>query len=303
MPSPKKGFPIAITATLFLATTAIFIGYLTRIQQMAPLLVALWRDILVCAVLGPALFLIRRSLLHLERRNLCFFILFGLVMAVFNAVWALSVKLNGAAVATVLAYGSTGFTALLGRWVFKERLDVPKIAAVILSLGGCVLVSNAYDPGMWNINPQGIVFGVLTALLYAVYSLMGKESSRRGINSWRSLFFAFALAALFLIVINVIPGLPGSVGNLGGLLPILPAAGWWLLAGLAVVSILGFGLYILAMNYLQASVTNLVATLEPLLTAILAYILLGERMTLVQGVGGVLIVLGLLIVRLSEREA
>lgn len=301
MSSSKKGFPIAFIATTFLATTAIFIGYLTRIQHMPPLLVALWRDILVCTLLGPAIFFIRRSLLHIERRHWRFFILFGFVLAAFNSVWALSVKFNGAAVATVLAYGSTGFTALLARWIFGERLDLPKIAAILLSLGGCVLVSNAYDRQMWNLNPLGIVFGLLTALLYAIYTLMGKETSRRRINSWCALLVAFALASLFLLVINFIPGLPGYVRGWTELLPVLPASGWMLLMGLALVSVFGFGLYILAMNYLQASVTNLIATLEPMQTAILAFLLLGERMTVLQGMGGVLIVLSLLIVRTSER--
>ena len=302
MTNLKKGYFIAVSATFFLGTTAIFIGYLTRIQQVAPLVVAWWRDILVCAILGPVLFFIRRSLLRTERKNLWFFISFGLVMAVFNAVWTLSVQLNGAAVATVLAYGSTGFTALLGRWLFKERLDLAKIMAVVLSLGGCILVSKAYDPGVWNINPMGILFGVGTALLYAIYSLMGKESSRRGINSWASLFFAFGLAAVFLVVINFIPGIPGSAGTLAGLFPKMTSTAWQLMIGLALVSVVGFGLYILAMNYLQASVTNLIATLEPVLTAVLAYILLNERMAMLQGLGGVLIVLSLVILRLSEQE-
>ena len=55
------------------------------------------------------------------------------------------------------------------------------------------------------------------------------------------------------------------------------------------------------MNYLPASITNLLATLEPAMTAIEAYIFLDERMTFLQIIGGLIILSAVLIVQL-ERE-
>lgn len=298
---PTRGYLIGIVGVAFWSTTGIFISYLTNHYQMPPLLVALWRDALVCVALAPALFVIRRSLLHLERAHVRFFVVYGLVLGVFNSIWILSVKLNGAAVATVLAYGSAGFTALLAWWLFKEQLGLPKIAAVILSLGGCVLVSNAYSPRMWLANPLGISVGLLSGLLFAIYSLMGKGTAQRGINPWSSMLFSFGFAVEFILIFNLVPALPGTAGSVSALLPVLPTPGWLVLITVSFVpTLLGFGLYITSMSYLPASVANLLATLEPVMTAAEAYLLLGERMTALQLCGSALVIAAVVMVRLSE---
>jgi drug/metabolite transporter (DMT)-like permease len=55
------------------------------------------------------------------------------------------------------------------------------------------------------------------------------------------------------------------------------------------------------MNYLPASITSLLATTEPAMTAVEAYIFLDERMSLVQIIGSLIILSAVLIVQL-ERE-
>lgn len=140
-----KGTLIAIVGITFWSTTGVFIAYLVTNFKMPPLLLALWRNILVCVALAPALFLIRRSLLRIPSSQFGFYVWYGFLLAVFNSIWTLSVQANGAAVATVLAYSSAGFTAILAWWIFHESLRLPKIFAILLSLTGCVLVSNAYS--------------------------------------------------------------------------------------------------------------------------------------------------------------
>ena len=55
------------------------------------------------------------------------------------------------------------------------------------------------------------------------------------------------------------------------------------------------------MNYLPASITNLLATLEPAMTAVEAYLFLGERMTFIQIAGSLILLMAVIIVQL-ERE-
>jgi len=302
MSHSSKGYLIAILATAFWSSTAIFIRYLTNDYNMQPLLLALWRDAFVVFALGIALFFFRRSLLKLQTVTWRFFLLYGGILAVFNSMWTLSVQLNGAAVSTVLAYGSAGFTALLAWWLFKEQLNLAKSLAVIFSLSGCVLVAEAYTLEMWIRNPLGIATGILSGLLFAVYSLMGKESTRRGLNSWHTLLYSFGFAVPFILLFNLIPGLPGKAESLRAILPSLPWDAWLVFIALAwIPTIGGYGLYVVSMNYLPASVANLICTLEPAMTAVQAYLLLGERLTFLQVVGSVFIICGVLLVRLSER--
>ena len=74
-----------------------------------------------------------------------------------------------------------------------------------------------------------------------------------------------------------------------------------MLVGLALFpTLLGFGFYNIALGYLQASVVNLLATLEPVMTALLAYALLGERLTGVQLLGSALILTAVAAVQREE---
>ena len=146
----SRGYSIALLSAVILSTTAIFIRYLTQTYHIPALVLALWRDAFVVITLLPILRVFRPLLLKVNRQHLLFLATYGLILAIFNSLWTLSVALNGAAIATVLVYCSAGFTALLGWWFLKENLGWAKILAVLLSLGGCVLVANALDPVAWD---------------------------------------------------------------------------------------------------------------------------------------------------------
>jgi drug/metabolite transporter (DMT)-like permease len=293
--NPARGYPIALLSAVILSTTAIFIRYLTQTYHVPPLVLALWRDIFVTLTLLPALGLLRPLMLRVQRRHLSYLMTYGLVLAVFNALWTLSVALNGAAIATVLVYCSAAFTALLGRWLLKEHLDWAKLLAVAVSLGGCVLVSEALDAAIWQANTLGILAGVFSGLGYAIYSLMGRSAAQRGLNPWTTLLYTFGFAAAFLLLFNLMPGglLPGAASQPDDLLWLGNAmAGWGILILLAAgPTVAGFGLYNVSLSYLPSSVANLIVTLEPAFTTLIAYFLLGERLSGEQ-VGGSLMILG-----------
>ncbi len=302
MSRATKGTIIGIIGVVFWSTTGVLLGYLITTYKIPALLLALWRSLFVCAALAPAIFLIRRSLLSIKVSQIGFYLFYGFILAVFNSIWTLSVQANGAAVATVLGYSSAGFTATIAWWIFKEKLGWPKITAIILSLGGCSMVADAFSSEMWRLNPLGVSTGLLSGLLFAVYTLLGKETARQNINPWTSMLYSFAFSSLFIMIFNLFPSLPGAAGSINALLPHLPTNGWLILIFLAFVpTVLGFGLYNMSMHYLPASIANILATLEPAMTAVEAYIFLNERMSMIQIAGSVLILSAVLVVQLEKE--
>ncbi|MBL7066220.1 MAG: EamA family transporter [Anaerolineae bacterium] len=300
----RRGYVIALVGTAIWSSTAIFIGYLTTRFRMPPLVLAFWRDLIVAGALLGVIGLVARPLLRLGRRNVSFFVLYGFVLAMFNALWTVSVVLNGAAVSTVLIYISPVFTALAGHRWLGERLDAPRIGAIVLSIVGCTFVSGAYAPAAWRVNPAGILVGLATGVVFAAYSLFGKASSRRGVNPWTATLYTFAFGAAFLLLAQR----PDTLLWLSRPLAAGPegwreaALGWGTLVVLAVgPTLCGYGLYTVSLTYLPAATANLITTLEPALTAVLAYVFLGERLTIPQLLGGGLILIGVAIMRLGER--
>lgn len=303
-PPLTRGYLIALASAAILSTTAIFIRYLTQNYHLPALVLAFWRDVLVVVTLLPVLGFLRPRLLRVQRCHLLYLMGYGLVLALFNATWTLSVALNGAAIATVLVYCSAAFTAGLGWWLLKERMNWTKLAAIAICLGGCVLVSDALDVMAWRANFAGILTGICSGLGYALYGLMGRSASQRGLNPWTTLGYTFGFAAGFLLLFNLLPGhpLPGTAVQpldlfwLGS-----DWVGWGVLFILAAgPTIAGFGLYNVSLSHLSASVVNLIVTLEHVFTALIAYLLLGERLGGVQIVGSAMILAGVILMRVYE---
>jgi len=299
-----RGYLIALVSAVFLSTTAIFIRYLTQTYHLPALVLAFWRDAFVVLTLWPVFKIIQPQFLTLDRKHIPYLAAYGLVLAIFNSLWSLSVSLNGAAVATVLVYCSAAFTALLGWWLLKESLGWPKLLAVALSLGGCVLVSGMMTSAVLTANLSGILTGFLSGLSYAAYTLMGRSAARRGLNPWTTLFYTFGFATIILLIVNLLPAglLPGAAARPVDLFWLANAwLGWAILFLLAAFpTVLGFGLYNVSLTYLPSSVVNLIVTSEPVFTAMFAYILFGEQLTGVQLGGGMLILGGVIFLRIHE---
>lgn len=297
-----RGYIIALISALFLSTTAIFIRHLTEHYALPPLVLAFWRDAFVAGSVFPILLRFRPDLLRLPRAHLPYLVAYGLLLSLFNAAWTTSVDLTGAAVATVLVYCSAGFSVLLGWWFLNERLNGGKLLAAACALGGCVLVSGALESGSTNLS--GLLVGILAGLCYAIYTLMGRSASQRGLNPWTTLIYTFCFAAGFLLIYNLLPGdvIPGSARRPADLFWLGQAwAGWGVLIVLAAVpTVAGFGLYNVSLTCLPSSVANLIVTTEPAFTAVIAYLFLDERLNATQIAGSLLILGGVVFLRLYE---
>lgn len=301
-----RGYPIAVASAIILSTTAIFIRYLTQTYNMPALVLAFWRDSFVALTMLIVLAILHPRPLRVERRDVGYLVAYGLILTMFNSFWTLSVSLNGAAVSTVLSYSSAAFTALLGRWLLKERLGWVKIVTIAVCLGGCVLVSGALDPGTWQGNLTGILTGTLSGLWYAGYSLMGRSASQRGLNPWTTLLYTFGFAVCFLLLLNLFLGrfLPGAAVRPADMLWLGNATwGWFILFLLAAgPTLAGFGLYNVSLGYLPSSVANLILTLEPAFTAVIAYVVLNEHLNSIQITGSLIIMGGVVFLRVYESR-
>ena len=299
-----RGYAIALLSAAILSTTAIFIRHLTQVYHMPPLVLAFWREGFVALTLIIVLGVMRPALLILPRRAVPYLIAYGLMLALFNSLWTISVAINGAAISTVLVYSSAGFTALLGWWLLKERLDGYKLVAVVVSLSGCALVSDAINAAAWQANLLGIITGILSGLGYAGYSLMGRSAAQRGLNPWTTLLYTFGFAAMFLFTLNLVFGglLPGAANRPSDFFWLGDSAmGWAVLFLLAAgPTVLGYGTYNVSLTYLPSSVVNLIATIEPVFTAVIAFLIFGELLNGMQILGSALILSAVILLRLHE---
>lgn len=253
---------------------------------VAPLEAAFWRS-----AIGWSLFaahaLSTRSW-RLEPRDAPAVAAFGVfgVATLFGA-YILSIHFVGAALASVLLYTAPAWVALLAWLILGETMTASKILALAMTLAGVACVSLGPSllsgQGLGAVNLPGVLLGLLSGLSYATYYIFGKRYLGR-----------YATPTLFLYALPVgclclLPFL--SVGPFG------PKSwqAWLTLFALGLCTTYGaYSVYYAGLRILSATRTAIVATLEPVLAAALAYAWWGERFDAAGYAGSALILAAVL---------
>jgi drug/metabolite transporter (DMT)-like permease len=298
----SRGYVVGLAATLCLSFTGILISYLNRAYHLPSLVLAFWRDCFVAMGLAVFFALFSRNRFRLAASHRSFFLLYGLSLALFNSMWTFSVQFNGAAVATVLAFSSPAMTAVLAHYLLREDIHAVKLISIGLSLLGTVLVSGAADAAAWRVNAAGIVFGLLTGFFFACYNMLGKTSSNKSIDPWTTMLYGFGNAIFFLFVFNVSVNIFSRQNPISNFLWLGDSVtGWAILLVLGIgPTIGGFGLYLVSLGYLPATVANLIGALEPAFTAIWAFLIFHEQLTAIQLLGSLLVFASVILLRLRD---
>jgi drug/metabolite transporter (DMT)-like permease len=302
--SLTRGYLIGLAATVSLSFTGIMISHLSRAYQLPSLVLAFWRDCIVVLGLAVTFAVVSPRRFQLGRGLTGFFVLYGLSLALFNSMWTFSVEFNGAAVATVLAFSSPAMTAIMAHYLLGEEFSRIKLVSIVLSLGGTVLVSGAADPAAWKVNAAGIIFGLLTGFFFACYNMLGKTSANRSIDPWTTMLYGFASAVVVLLSFNVALNVLSGQGPLANFMWLgTSVSGWGILILLGLgPTIGGFGLYLVSLGYLPATVANLIGALEPVFTAVWAYFIFSELFTEAQLIGSLILLGSVVLLRLGDRR-
>lgn len=260
-------------------------GRLVFRYEPDPMLVVTWRALIGAAGLAAVLALLRPDLLRIRPRDTVFFVAYGFLGVTLNFWFYFSaVKFTTLAIAITLLYTYPAFVALLSALFLGERLTASKWGAVALTLTGSALVAQIHEADLFRVNLRGILFGLLTGLSMAAYSIFGKRALAR-YASWTVVFYAFTAGGLFLAVMSG-PGLGRASGY--------PALAWvWIFALAIIPSLGGYALYTLGLRDLPASRASVIATWEVVTAAFLGWLLFNEHLAPIQILGAALVCFGI----------
>ena len=253
-----------------------------------------------CAALGFLAFLVAfaRPRLRVDRRELLFLAAFGIVgVALVQWLYFVAIHNLPVGVALLIEFTAPLFVALFARFVYKERIRRRIWVAVILCIAGLAVVVEVW---------AGIAFstvGVTAALGGAfgltAYLLMA-ERERRHRDPASLSFYGFLFATLLWAVVQPLWEFPWDVlgetvslqGNLSE-----HSAPVWLLVGFIIVvgTMVTFSLLTGALRHVSATRASIVATLEPVIATVVAWIWLGETFGATQLIGGAVVLAGIFV--------
>ncbi|HVY21408.1 MAG TPA: DMT family transporter [Bauldia sp.] len=210
--------------------------------------------------------------------------------------WHLAILNTTVANATFFGTTAPVWVVIFSWLVYRRRVSVAALAGLGLCLvGGLALIGQSFALAPERLIGDGLA--ALTAVFFGGFFL-AVEKARAHHRAAHVTFYMSIITTILLGVVAI-----GAHFFLGQrLLPADPR-GWLILIALAWISHAGGqGLLSVALGSLPAMFSSLVIFLEALAAAGLGWLVLSERVTLLQAVGGIVIVAGIWIARPRERK-
>jgi drug/metabolite transporter (DMT)-like permease len=219
----------------------------------------------------------------------------GVMFAADQTFWHHSIEAVGAGLATVLGNVQVVLVGLLA-WAFLgERPENRSLAAIPVVFTGVVLISGVVGSGAYGSDPLlGVVYGVATAITYALFILILRQGNIDHRRPAGPLFDATLSAAVF----SALGGI--AVGDLDWV-PGPEAQAWLVLLALSS-QVLGWLLISVSLPRLPAVLTSIVLMLQPVCTVFLGAIIFSEAPSSVQLLGVAIVIAGVAAATLRPRE-
>jgi drug/metabolite transporter (DMT)-like permease len=282
---------------------------LMRLAGTSPSLTALGRCAFALPVLGVlALAERRRGARRLPSRARWLARLAGVFLAADLILWSHAIDAIGAGLGTVVTNLQVLIVALLAWLILGERPRRSLMLASPVMLAGLVLVGGLADVGgsrAYGTDPAlGVAYGAAVALLYAIYILMLRQAtSSRDPRGTTAAAAAGPRPAVAGVLFEATAGAAVAAAAAGLLLRDFrlgpdpspwPSLGW--LALLALTSqVIGWLLITVSMPRLPAAMVGALLLVQPAGSVGLSYVILGERPSVLQLLGVVLVLTGVLV--------
>jgi drug/metabolite transporter (DMT)-like permease len=268
-----------------------FAPIFVRLSDTGPVASAFWRTALAAPFLwawvwtrGPSGSAEGREMGH----SFTPLLLAGLFFAGDLGVWHWSITWTSVANATLLANLAPIFVTLAGWLLWHRKVTRVFLLGMFVAIAGMfILVGPNFSIGGTRL--VGDALGALSAVFYAAYMLAIKQARDAQASTARLMAWSTTITAIVLLPIAILSPQP-----------MLPAAasGWIVLLALALVAqVLGQGLIAFAFAHLPASLSSVSLLIQPVVAALAAWALFGERVGAAQWVGGAVVLAGIWLAR------
>ena len=269
--------PAVAVGVLAVSSAAILI----RLAEAPAVAVAFWRCALGAAVLLPP------ALVRGDRfptaRTLYVGVASGVALGAHFGFWISSLDFTSVAASVVLVSTQPVFVAILAYLIFGERTAPLSFAGILVAMAGTAVI--AADRTIGSAALLGNVLALVGAVTVAIYVLIGRSSRTGGVGVLPYSVVVYSAAAAIL--------LPAALAFDVPLWGYSAETWFWLTAITFGPQLMGHTVFNWALRYIEASVISGVVLAEPVVAALLAWLILFERPGLLTLLGGAVVLAGL----------
>ena len=286
---------IVLAAGVLIVSSASILIRFAQSMGVPSLSLAAWRLTLAALILTP--FVLARSrdeLARLAPRDVGLAALSGALLAVHFATWIASLAYTSVAASTVLVTTNPIWIAAASWLLFRERPGAGLVIGIILAILGSVAIFAAGGVHPAGENPAlGNTLALIGSIMVSGYLLIGRSLRRRlSLLAYIWLVYGAAAGVLLLAVLAT-----------GGPMLGFAMAAYVVLLALAVGPQLGgHTAFNWALRYLSPAFVAIAILGEPVGAALLAFLILGERVSPLELTGFVLLLVGIYCAARAERR-
>ncbi len=283
-------FLVALAASLFGVAGALAKVLFT--SALTPLQLTVMRAIGAALVMFLIVTVTNPRSLRVTARQLQFLTGFAVIWAAVAFTFYMAVARVNVAVALTLEYLAPVIVLLFGIIARTHRPSLEALWIGLLSVVGCVLVTGAHNPLILSDNWPGIVWGLLSGVAFALYSIGGNHAHSLRLSITTTTVYSLLLSMVMWLI--TLPWLGLSEIEFDR-----ETIGYVLFIAIGA-TVVPFWLYIAGLKYIEAFPATIVGMLDPVVAGLAAFLLLGEILSGLQIVG-VVVVFGV-IATLKRRE-
>ncbi|HEY0832213.1 MAG TPA: DMT family transporter [Candidatus Dormibacteraeota bacterium] len=192
-----------------------------------------------------------------------------------------------ASLCVLIVYIYPSLVVIAGWLLLRQRVSVWHGAALALSfIGVAMLVGGAQFQVA-----SGLIFAFAAPVCYTAFILLGE----RAMSSVPPVAASATMMSASAIVLCIVAGVEGHLALPSG------AGAWAITVGIAVIpTMVAISLFLAGLPRIGAARASLLSTLEPVVTVSLAILLLGDRFSVLQAVGGALVLLAVIVVQAAH---
>ncbi|MGI8587655.1 MAG: DMT family transporter [Chloroflexia bacterium] len=247
----------------------------------------------LAAVLMWAIVAVRGLSPRVSLRTLVGLLLMGAVGYVGQAFSYFTALLTIQAATTgLLLYTYPSLVALLAWLLLRQKLTRAGAIALLMATVGCALVLGGLAALPGRADSAGVAWGLAAALIYSLYIIAGARLTASVQPLVASAYIITAAAVVFWVG-----------GLLGGTLDFrVTAGGWAAVVGMALIcTVLAIAAFVTGLAQVGPARASILSTVEPVITMLLAVLVLGEQINAGQILGGGLILGAVFVLRLGAR--
>lgn len=204
-----------------------------------------------------------------------------------SLAYFMALTMASAGLVALLLYIYPALVTALSAIFLKEHLTPVKLVALFLALSGTALTMRITSGG----SMLGILLGIAAAVDYAIYILLGSRIVRR----------SGPLGSTTVIIISTASVYAGIVAIRGVTFP-ATSNGWIAIIAIALIStVLAFTTFFAGLKRIGPTNASTLSTFEPIVAVILAAIVLGESISPVELLGGVLILAAVVVLTRGDK--